>query len=256
MATLTTAAPRRLQPWRRGKSALGVLLTVLVLLPAMAACDTEGSSPGAAEAPAATKKSGPTKVLVPSWKGKKLRAAERQADQRGLVIKVVERRPSQKPPNTVINQSRPPGAKVREGAVVRVIVTTPFPRVVRVVGETGAAATRELRRAGFDVERTFRTVTSGSGRVVLEQTPAPGTRARPGSTVRLVVSQLVPAFAGGGGGGGSDCTPGYVPCLAPASDYDCAGGSGNGPKYVYGTVKITGSDPYGLDADGDGYGCD
>ena len=51
------------------------------------------------------------------------------------------------------------------------------------------------------------------------------------------------------------CTPGYDPCLPPMSDYDCAGGSGNGPGYT-GAVTVTGSDPYGLDADGDGYGCE
>jgi uncharacterized membrane protein len=55
---------------------------------------------------------------------------------------------------------------------------------------------------------------------------------------------------------GKHCTKGYKPCLHPASDYDCAGGSGNGPKYVSGTVKVTGSDPYGLDADNDGTGCE
>jgi hypothetical protein len=52
------------------------------------------------------------------------------------------------------------------------------------------------------------------------------------------------------------CTPGYVQCLPPASDYDCSGGPGNGPAYVDGPVKVTGSDPYGLDADGDGIGCE
>ena len=39
-----------------------------------------------------------------------------------------------------------------------------------------------------------------------------------------------------------NCTPGYSPCLTPASDYDCAGGSGNGPGYtglVYVTVNLT-----------------
>lgn len=55
---------------------------------------------------------------------------------------------------------------------------------------------------------------------------------------------------------GKHCKKGYKPCLHPASDYDCAGGSGDGPKYVYGTVKVTGSDPYGLDADNDGVGCE
>ena len=53
----------------------------------------------------------------------------------------------------------------------------------------------------------------------------------------------------------SNCTPGYSPCLAPKSDYDCAGGSGNGPGYT-GLVHVTGSDPYDLDADGDGVACE
>jgi hypothetical protein len=52
-----------------------------------------------------------------------------------------------------------------------------------------------------------------------------------------------------------NCTPGYSPCLSPASDYDCRGGTGNGPKYS-GPVRVTGSDPYDLDRDGDGRACE
>jgi hypothetical protein len=52
-----------------------------------------------------------------------------------------------------------------------------------------------------------------------------------------------------------NCTPGYIPCLPPASDYDCDGGEGNGPRYT-GRVRVTGPDPYGLDDDDDGVGCD
>lgn len=51
------------------------------------------------------------------------------------------------------------------------------------------------------------------------------------------------------------CTPGYSPCIPPGPDVDCAGGSGDGPRYT-GRVQVTGSDPYGLDRDGDGVGCD
>ena len=51
-----------------------------------------------------------------------------------------------------------------------------------------------------------------------------------------------------------ECTPGYDPCLPPASDYDCAGGSGNGPAYS-GPVRVSGPDIYDLDRDGNGYGC-
>jgi hypothetical protein len=55
----------------------------------------------------------------------------------------------------------------------------------------------------------------------------------------------------------SECDPNYSgACLDPyASDYDCEGGSGDGPSYT-GPVQVVGSDPYGLDADGDGYACE
>lgn len=55
----------------------------------------------------------------------------------------------------------------------------------------------------------------------------------------------------------SECDPSYSgACLDPyASDYDCEGGSGNGPSYT-GGVAVVGDDHYGLDADGDGYGCE
>ena len=52
-----------------------------------------------------------------------------------------------------------------------------------------------------------------------------------------------------------NCTPGYDPCLPPAPDYDCQGGSGNGPMYT-GRVLVTGPDPYDLDRDGNGVGCE
>ena len=55
----------------------------------------------------------------------------------------------------------------------------------------------------------------------------------------------------------SECDPNYTgACLNPnASDYDCEGGSGNGPYYT-GEVTVVGVDHYGLDADGDGVGCE
>jgi len=52
------------------------------------------------------------------------------------------------------------------------------------------------------------------------------------------------------------CHPSYSGCLNPnASDYDCAGGSGNGPYYT-GRVRVIGPDVFGLDRDGDGLGCE
>jgi endonuclease YncB( thermonuclease family) len=56
---------------------------------------------------------------------------------------------------------------------------------------------------------------------------------------------------------GSGCDPSYQgACLNPcASDYDCAGGSGNGPYYT-GPVRVVGPDHFRLDADGDGSACE
>lgn len=54
----------------------------------------------------------------------------------------------------------------------------------------------------------------------------------------------------------SECDPNYSGCLDPnAPDYDCEGGSGDGPLYT-GTVEVLGVDHYGLDSDGDGIGCE
>jgi hypothetical protein len=61
-----------------------------------------------------------------------------------------------------------------------------------------------------------------------------------------------PARAATGG-----CNSNYSPCVPDdPKDVDCRGGSGNGPSYVAGPVRVTGSDVYGLDRDGDGVGCE
>ncbi len=53
------------------------------------------------------------------------------------------------------------------------------------------------------------------------------------------------------------CDPNYTgACVPIASDVDCAGGSGDGPAYVQGPVRVVGTDIYDLDRDGDGIGCE
>ncbi|MDF2561236.1 MAG: hypothetical protein K0R99_2682 [Microbacterium sp.] len=55
----------------------------------------------------------------------------------------------------------------------------------------------------------------------------------------------------------NDCDTNYADaCVPVASDVDCEGGSGNGPAYVRGPVRIVGADVYDLDRDGDGIACD
>lgn len=54
----------------------------------------------------------------------------------------------------------------------------------------------------------------------------------------------------------TDCNPNYAGCVPNASDVDCADGSGNGPAFVRGPIKVTGSDVYKLDRDHDGLACE
>jgi hypothetical protein len=58
--------------------------------------------------------------------------------------------------------------------------------------------------------------------------------------------------------GPDGCDPSYPDvCLDPAvGDYDCAGGTGNGPGYVEGPIRVRPPDPFDLDGNGDGVGCE
>jgi hypothetical protein len=55
-----------------------------------------------------------------------------------------------------------------------------------------------------------------------------------------------------------NCDPSYPGvCLhVGIGDYDCADGSGDGPNYVHGPIKVLPPDPFGLDGNGDGVGCE
>jgi hypothetical protein len=78
-----------------------------------------------------------------------------------------------------------------------------------------------------------------------------------GYDVRATRGSKVIRFQYSVGSSKSSCDPNYEgACLDPTSpDYDCAGGSGNGPDYT-GPVRVVGDDHFGLDADGDGEGCE
>jgi hypothetical protein len=55
----------------------------------------------------------------------------------------------------------------------------------------------------------------------------------------------------------SNCDSNYAgACVPIASDVDCAGGSGDGPAYVQGPVRVVGDDHYDLNRDSDDIACD
>ena len=86
-------------------------------------------------------------------------------------------------------------------------------------------------------------------------TVAPTTTARPTTTTARPTTTTARPTTTTAAASAENCTPGYDPCIPPGSDVDCAGGSGNGPRYT-GRVEVSGSDPYDLDRDGDGVGCE
>lgn len=57
-----------------------------------------------------------------------------------------------------------------------------------------------------------------------------------------------------------NCDPSYPdaePCIPiGTADYDCAGGTGNGPNFIAGPIRVLPPDPHDLDRDGDGIGCE
>jgi beta-lactam-binding protein with PASTA domain len=190
---------------------------------------------------------------MPQVAGLTREQAEEALAAAGLGVREVREVPSAQPRGTVLRQGKEVGASALAGSAVVLVVAAPYPRVPSVIGQAKSAALSLLQGAGFRVTVTTETRTSGKDGVVLGQTPAGSERVKPGSTIAVVVSSLVRPVAPPVS---HNCTPGYTPCLAPSSDYDCAGGSGDGPSYATGPIHVTGSDPYGLDSEGDGIACE
>ncbi len=70
------------------------------------------------------------------------------------------------------------------------------------------------------------------------------------------VTDFVPPKKGREPERAANCHPSYSGCLEMnAGDYDCAGGTGNGPNYTA-QIQVYGYDEFGLDRDGDGWACE
>lgn len=227
-----------------------LLLGVAVLV--AVSCDQgsdEVTPPIASDSIPVTTSAAASTAPVPEVTGMDRAAARRLALDAGLTVEIVEEFTDDVPAGQVVKQAPAPGVVVDAGEVVRLYVAHPLPAIPSVVGKSLAQALQILKDAGFGVGDVRKQASSEPEGTVITQIPFAGSRVQPGRKVDLVLAKA------GGGGESTNCTPGYSPCLPPASDYDCAGGSGDGPKYT-GLVRVTGSDPYGLDADNDGYGCE
>jgi resuscitation-promoting factor RpfB len=218
--------------------------------PTEAAPQAPASSPAQSTSPPTTPT--PRLAKVPAVRGLSLTKAKRKLRVAGLEVGDIDRRPSSKRKDTVLKQGVAKGTELEPGSSVPLVVAAPLPRVPSVVGKSEASAVRRLKNAGFKVKKSTQTRSTGRDEVVLSQSPTGETRAKPNSVVRIVISNVQRSSDADAT---RNCTPGYSPCLPPASDYDCAGNNGNGPKYVDGPVRVTGPDRYDLDRDGNGVGC-
>jgi hypothetical protein len=128
-------------------------------------------------------------------------------------------------------------------------------KVPNLIGLSVAKARRLLQSLGFELTIRRKISSTASPGTVIAQSMKVGRRVQPGGTVVLTVAKAKPKPPPPPP---SDCDPSYPDvCLRDGiGDYDCAGGSGNGPNYVSGPIRVIGSDPFGLDADGDGWGCE
>ena len=214
--------------------------------------DEGASSPTAVTEPTTDETTSPEPSVaeVPNVQGDDQSNAVETLDAAGFTVDIEMKLTSAETRGTVLRQSIEGGTEAELGSTITLVVAKPLPVIPNVVGDKLTAARRTLKQRGFEVE-VKKEGSSKPKDTVIRQSPGGGTSARPGRVVTLVVAKPLPS-----GGDGGNCTSGYSPCLPPASDYDCAGGTGDGPEFVSGPVRVTGSDPYGLDSDNDGIGCE
>jgi len=239
-------------------------IVVVVILIAAGAGSDLGDTDGAASTPTTVAEPttdvttpptppAPSVANVPDVEGEDQSEAVGALEAAGFTVNVETKLTDAQPRGTVLRQSLRGGTEAELGSTITLLVAKPLPVIPNVVGDKLRAARRTLERRGFEVD-VRKEGSSQPKYTVIRQSPEGGTSARPGRVVTLVVAK--PALSGGNG---VNCTPGYSPCLPLGpSDYDCSGGSGNGPAYTEPgvTYRVTGSDPYDLDSDNDGSGCE
>src|SRR3954469_3396268 len=189
----------------------------------------------------------PAMVKVPAVVGVKVEGARQKLQVAGLTVTDTRKKYSHQPHGTVLSTSEKPGSRLEKGSSVTLIIAKPFPKVPGVSGLSASVARTRLKRAGYNVVITKQTSSAPAGSVI-GTNPGAGSERLPGKTVVLLVAKPAPAPPPSQ----SNCTPGYSPCLREGpSDYDCSGGSGDGPAYTEPgvTYRVSGYDPYELDSD-------
>ena len=173
--------------------------------------------------------------------------------------------PSQATPAPTTSLSLPTGATTLATTTSTAPPTTIAKVTVpRLVGMKLTRAQDSLADRGLTAKVTYRSTARYPAGTVISQSRTAGADVLPDTTVTLVVAKTPPPPpstappAPPTTAPPQRCHPSYEgECLKVGiGDYDCAGGSGNGPNYVEGTVRVVGPDEFDLDRDGDGLGCE
>lgn len=147
--------------------------------------------------------------------------------------------------------TKPVAAKVKNGTTtVKKREPIPFQTHTRKSARLKKGVRKVMAPGHRGLRVTTWRVTTKNGKVVDRKRLSTKVVTRPQARVVVIGTYVAPRQVQG------SCDINYSPCVPVSSDVDCAGGSGDGPVYQSTPVRIVGNDPYGLDADGDGWGCD
>ena len=141
------------------------------------------------------------------------------------------------------------------------LVETLISANITILRATSAAGTQTMlayERAQFTHTSSHSPTFTNSPTASHTSTPIPPTitaTPRPTATPLPPPTSAPPSI---GSNSNNNCHPSYIgACLEMnKGDWDCAKGSGNGPNYVQGPIRVQGSDPYQLDRDKDGIACE
>jgi NADH:ubiquinone oxidoreductase subunit 6 (subunit J) len=196
---------------------------------------------------------------VPQLVGLSASRAEAKLDNAGLSADWRDY-PSDDHHCKVVNQSPNAGGEVDEYGDVKVRCQI---RVPDVVGEKARAGESRIDNIGLTSRLINEPYDYSLGRCKVEDQSQHG-KVDPSTTIRLRLACVKPEPTPTPAptpeqqslSASSNCDPNYSGCLDPnSSDYDCAGGSGDGPDYT-GTVTVLGDDRYDLNRDSDNIACD
>ncbi|HVF12120.1 MAG TPA: protein kinase [Actinomycetota bacterium] len=171
--TLITPTQGRQRTIRRSAiavAALAVGILVLVLLASLARNET------------------PTEPFdLPNFAGERLDQATEEGEELGLKV-TSENRTSDRPVGEVVGQEPAAGQKVAPGSTLKLFVSDGNGvRIPNVVQAELAKAEATLRALGFQ-PKVIKEVVGDTEGIVVEQDPASGSFAAPGSEVRLTIS--------------------------------------------------------------------